>query len=107
MQIEKDVSNLTTVPFSSVQKIFSRFQDCICYNLQQSINNKEEYAEIDIYIGKLILKKEDNHIYYKFIPSPSFEKDVLITYQRGECPLIRRLEDTISDKISSAYKELL
>lgn len=106
-QIDKDLATLTTIPLASVQKILSKFQDCICYNVQQSLENINEYIDLDIAIGKLIIKLDEDKICYKFIPSKSFENDLLITINTGECPLIGKLENSVSEKITAAYKEFL
>ena len=103
--IDKDLSNLTTISVASIQKILSKFQDAICFNLQESLETINDFVELDIYIGKLIIRIEDNKIYYKFIPSPSFEEDIKSTIENNECPLIKKLENSITEKIKSAYKE--
>lgn len=104
-EISKDLASITTIPLASINKILSRYQDCICYNLQQELNNITEYVELDIYIGKLLIKLLDNKIYYKFIPSSSFEEDVKETINNNESPLVSKLEKLVTEKITNAYKE--
>ena len=104
-KIEFDISKLTTFPVVSIQKILSRYQDCICYNLQERLDKINEYVELDIYIGKLIIRQNEDKIEYKFIPSSSFESDIKNTILTGESPLVKKLETVVQDKITSAYKE--
>ena len=102
----KDLSTLTTVPLFSIEKLMSKFQDSICYTIQEELASNNNSMEIDIYIGKLFIEIIDDNIYYKFIPSKDFEADVMTTIKTGVCPLISKLEDSIQTKITRAYKEL-
>ena len=68
-RIEEDISKLSTIPLQEVQYIFDFMNDCICYNLQESLKNKEENIDIDIGIGTLILNICNDELSYKFIPS--------------------------------------
>ena len=106
-QIDKDLSTITTISLNSTQKFLDRFQDCICYSLQEQLKQNEEYIELDIYIGTLILVNRDDDIEFKFIPSNKFESDIISTYNNKECPLIHKLEDSLTTKIKAAYKEFL
>ena len=105
MNIVKDLSTVTTISPASTQKILSKFQDCLCYAIQEALANKETQIELDIYVGKLMVEIIGNNIQYKFIPSNSFATDVCNTVS-GICPMFDKVENSIQGKIMSAYKEL-
>ena len=105
MAINKDLSALTNISITSIDKILDRYQDVICYQLQENLLNNPDEITLDIFIGKLILYINKNEVTYKFIPSSKFEKDIISTINNNECPLIGRLEKTLTEKITTAYKE--
>lgn len=105
-QIEEDISKLSTIPLQEVQYIFNFIDDCICYNLQESLKNKEENIDIDIGIGTLILGIDDDMLKYKFIPSNKLENNIKYTLDNGHCPLIDKAEESLQTKILGVYKEL-
>lgn len=106
IKIEEDISKLTTIPLQEVQFIINFMSDCICYNLQESVKNKEENIDIDIGIGTLVLDIDNDELKYKFIPSNKLENDIKYTLINGHCPLIDKAEECLQAKILGAYKEL-
>ena len=107
MRIENDLSATTSIPISSIQKLLDRYQDILCYYLQSQLNTSNEYYELDIYIGTLLLKVVDNNLIYKFIPSTRFEKELVETLTTKESPLVTKLEQAVTDRIMDAYKEFI
>ena len=106
MNIVKDLSTVTTISPASTQKILSKFQDCLCYAIQEALADKETEIELDLYVGKLMIEIIEDEIQYKFVPSYSFEKDVFDTVSTGVCPMFSKVENSIQGKIMNAYKEL-
>lgn len=106
MNMITDLSAVTTISPASTQKILSKFQDCLCYAVQEALGNHETEIELDIYIGKLMIEVIDDVVQYKFVPSASFERDVSDTVISGVCPMFNRVENAIQGKIMGAYKEL-
>ncbi len=107
MKITEDVSKITGLPYSYLNRIMERIQDCICYNVQTDLKNCINICSVDINIGQLIIQIMDNEIKYKFIPSTGFEQDLIDTIQKGECPLISKLENNLSEKVLSTYQDLM
>lgn len=105
MKVVEDVSKLTTIPQQEVQCVVNAIKDCICYALQESIKNKEDYADIDIGIGALCLNITEDGVEYKFVPSKDLENDIIYTAQHDCCPLVHKIEESIRNKIVGAYKE--
>lgn len=105
MKLADDISKLTTIPIDEVEQILNCIKDCVCYNIQESIKNKEDFIDVDIGIGCLSLGVGEDTIEYKFIPSDSLEDDVKYTLKNGYCPLISKVENCIRNKIVGAYKE--
>lgn len=105
MKIADDISKLTTIPVEEVEYIINTINDCICYDLQESIKNKDEFIDIDIGIGTLCLDVKTDTIEYKFIPSTNLENNIKYTIDNNCCPLIKKLETSLRNKIYGAYKE--
>lgn len=107
MKITEDVSKLTGLPYSYLNRIFERVQDCICYKVQEDLKNCINICNIDINIGNLVIFIENDLIKYKFIPSQSFEEDLKQTLTTGESPLIYKLENNLSEKVLTTYQDLM
>ena len=105
MKIADDISKLTTIPIDEVEQILNCIKDCICYNIQESIKNKDDFIDVDVGIGSLSLGVAEDTIEYKFIPSNDLENDVKYTLENGCCPLISKIENSLRNKIVGAYKE--
>ena len=69
--------------------------------------SSNEVSEFDLEFGKLQILIESDTIRYKFVPSKEFESMLINTINSKESPLIKALEDTMTEKIISTYKELL
>lgn len=102
----QDLSILTTIPYNNVQKLFDMVGDIIAYDLQESIKNKESKVSIDIGIGVLNLTLDNDEIHYKFIPSNKFEQELIDVVTNGNLNLIDNIEQTISKRVMSTYKDL-
>lgn len=105
MKIANDISKLTTIPTDEVEKVISCMNDCICYNLQEGIKNKDDFLDVDIGIGNLTLSINNDTIEYKFIPSTTLEDNIKYTFEHNCCPLVEKLESSLRNKIFGAYKE--
>ena len=103
----QDLSTLTTIPYSNLQKLFSRLGTVIAYDVQESLKKGEQISALDIGFGTLNIKVTTDDVSYKFIPNSVFEKDIVDGVLRGELQLITDIEDSLRSKILSAYKDLL
>ena len=105
--ILNELSILTTIQEKQLTKLFDKLIYCINDDVCESLLNDEEVAEIDIYIGKLIIKKLDDRISYKFIPSEKLENSIKETVLNKKNLLIDTLETKTINKITDVYKDFI
>lgn len=103
----KELSTLTTLPASTLGSLVSIGIDAICYDVLENSNVGENVSEINIGIGTLSILVDDNQIRYKFLPSDKLESSLVSAVVSGENPLVRRIENKVREKLSTATKELL
>ena len=101
-----DLSILTTIPELSLKKLSDKCKFIICHDVQEACLNDEDEVTVDIGLGQLTIKIEDEGIRYRFIPNASFEESVTNTVLNGVSPLTCLIEDTLVNKIENTYKEL-
>lgn len=101
----QDLSVITTFPYHTLKGIFSKLEDVISYNFQESLLNSQDFCELDIGIGKLIIGV-DEEVKIKFIPSSSLENDIVQVLEGKECSLVSNVEESIKNRIIGAYKDL-
>ena len=63
--ILNDLSVLTTIPLTSLERLSNLSTACICHTVEDSIRDNEDVSIIDVGIGKLYIKLENNSILYK------------------------------------------
>lgn len=105
--INEDISILTTIPKYALDRISLLSKYCVCHYLEDTKLKKEEVTSIDIGLGELLIKEEQDTIRYKFIPARSLEKAIIETLKTGESPLINEAENIFIDRIIHTYKDLL
>ena len=101
-----DVSLLTTIPELSLKKLADKCKFVICHDVQEACLNNEDEVTVDVGLGQLTLKIEQDCVRYKFTPNASFEESVERTILTNTSPLTCLVEDTLVNKIENAYKEL-
>ena len=102
----EDLSSLSTIPFTALEQLKGKVEDIIAYGVFESNKNLEDCAHIDIGIGTLIVKIDNNRVYYKFKPSKTLEESIKRSINNGVPTLIERIEDSLSNKITKTYKDL-
>ena len=102
-----DLATLTTIPLASLERLSDLAMSCICHSVEESFIEGETITTIDIGIGKLGIKLENNTILYKFIPSIEFESNIKQTVLSGKSPLTLQVEATLKDKITKTYKDFI
>lgn len=103
----EDVSKLTTISVSSLKDLMTKFEMCITHSVLEAKLNNEDIAVIDIGIGKLSVKITDDELAYKFIPSSKLEASLITALQEKKSPVIDAVEDSLTERILSVYKDLL
>ena len=102
-----DINQLTTIPRTTLDRLVQLTNTDICHCVEEQLLKQETITDIDIGIGRLLIKLEGNEIFYKFIPSTQLEKNIITTIKTKESPLIQKAEKSLVDKIENVYKELI
>jgi len=102
----KDLSILTAIPYSSLQKVSSKIGDIICHDIKESYYQGENNLEVDLGIGKLTMLLINDNISYGFVPSLQLERKIIDSFDSSGDVLIEKLEQSLKNKIINSYKEL-
>ena len=105
--IIKDMSTLTTISEKSLHELMKKEEYCIVSAIFENMKNNEVLTELDIGIGKLLVKIENNSIKYKFIPSESLEHAIVNSYKQDKCVLVDNLNKSLVDRITNTYKDII
>ena len=105
--IIKDMSTLTTISEKSLHELMKKEEYCIVSAIFENMKNNEVLTELDIGIGKLLVKIENNSIKYKFIPSESLEHAIVNSYKHDKCVLVDKLNKSLVERITNTYKDIL
>lgn len=107
LNLIKDLSLITTIPESALNKLVDKAVWCICDSLQDTKLEEKNLTTIDIGIGKLLILDGEEDISYKFIPSQILEESIKSTLIDNKNPLKLTLEKTLIDKIMKTYKDII
>lgn len=102
-----DISALTGIPKLTLDKICEKGKLAIADSAVEQVMNKNPQTIIDIGIGTLYIKVEGCEIKYKFIPTKDLDNMICSAITSKSSPLVRKLDSTLNDRITSTYKELL
>ena len=103
----KDVSLLTDVSENTLKKFLNVSDYVIGHCIYESLCRKEDVVSIDIGVGQLDIKIDENKLHYRFIPSKDLEKLIIQTVTTNSSPMLTKLDNKLQEKIDRAYKELL
>lgn len=101
-----DLSVLTNVPETYVEKLLQKTTYVICEQIKEDLIADEEVSEIDLYIGKLYIKYSGEEIRYKFIPSETLQSAVQSTVNNKLNLLENKLNEALVKKFVQLYKDL-
>lgn len=102
-----DLSTITTIPKDVLIKLVKKAQICVSDSLvEQSLANQEIF-EIDISVGKILLKLYDDDLKFKFIPNDEFKQQCYNAIVNKENLLSKTVEKSLVTKITKVYKDLL
>lgn len=105
IDIIKNVSKITSIPYTNLQELINNLDMCISH---ESLSIEDDIVkEMDIGIGILKIKFEDDQLSYKFIPSSKLEKMIVQTVRTGQSPITRVCEEKITKRLLDTYKDLL
>lgn len=103
----EDLATLTTISQNALVSLNEKSYSCICHSVCESMIEGKPLTEIDLGIGILYIKCEEDQIKYKFIPSKKLEENVTFTVKNKVSPLVLEVETSLKDRIESTYKNLL
>ena len=102
----EDISNLSTVAITNLNKLTSLSEDVIGHAVLEAILNKDNMVEVDIGIGLLYILISEDEIKYKFIPSTKVQNSVELAVNKKKSKLIERVDEVLGRRIMNTYKDL-
>lgn len=106
--ILKDLAKLTTIPEFNLVKLCNLTSKCISHEIVEAIKTNNDYAEINIGIGTLLINIEDKtNIKFKFFPSTTLQNNIVNSLENNESELVLDVEELLKEKIMFTYKNLL
>lgn len=106
-KLVEDLATLTTISQNALVNLNEKSLACICHCVCENILEGNSLTEIDIGIGVLYIKCEEDKIKYKFIPSKKLEENVAFTVKNKTSPVLFEVESALKARIESTYKDLL
>lgn len=106
IDIINDTATLTTIPVNVLRRLSKKFEDAILYAVKESLLSGETITELDVGVGRLLIKVESDTIAYKFLPSATFEKQLVNTIEGKYLPIQTEVENGLKNKVMNVYKEL-
>ena len=103
----KDISTLTDVTETTLNKFTSVCTYCIGHAVHEADCLHEDITKVDIGFGELHIKVDEETIKYRFVPSKELEQTLVKTITKHTSPIITKLETNLQEKIDRTYKELL
>lgn len=103
----EDVSALTTIPVTGLNKLVEKTNWCICDCIEETQLSGEKLTEIDIGIGVLSVYADEAGIQYRFVPSKKLENAVRTTITTKKSPLVQQVEATLVQRILETYKSYI
>ena len=105
-----DVSNLTSVPVKTLEKLARKAIYSICDDVYENqLNSPDEIVEVDIGIGTLLVKVLDKEVKYRFKPNDLFAKSIrkMLENPDGYEPFASKLAiESLTKKFDEIYKDL-
>lgn len=107
INIIKDTAIITTIPEKSLKKLVDKVIYCINEAVVEARLTKQSLVELDVGIGTLLIKLEDESIRYKFVPGQKLEESVKNTFINKQNLLEDALDASLVNKLTNIYKDLL
>lgn len=99
----RDVCKICTLSKTNVDRLIEIGIKDICHCVY---DNPGEVVVLDIGIGKLSIGVEGEEVKYKFTPFPRLENTIKKAIQDKEDPLVDMIEDKLTNRLLSTYKDL-
>lgn len=106
-KIVEDIGVLTGIGYQSLYRLTELAEDSIAHTVYENVVEKNPISTIDIGVGILYIKCEEDQIKYKFVPSKQLEGMVTRAVENKTSPIMHDVDAMLKDKIEKAYKRLL
>jgi hypothetical protein len=106
INIIKDTSVLTTIPEKAIKKLLDRMVYSINEAVVEAKITNQDTIELDIGLGTLLIKFEDDSIQYRFVPGEKLEESVKNSFINQQNLLEDVLEASLKNKLTNIYKDL-
>ena len=106
MDIVQDISTLTTVQKSSIDRLCTQAVKCICYCICEALSKNEKDLCLDIGIGSLFINIGEDSVKYRFEPSMFMDNSIIDSVLSGKNPVIEDIESSLLNKVNTTYKDL-
>lgn len=106
INIVKDTAVLTTIPEKAIKKIVDKMIYSINEAVVEARISGETDIELEIGLGTLLIKLEDDSIKYKFIPGDKLEESVKNSFINKQNLLEDVLDASLVNKLTNIYKDL-
>lgn len=106
MDIVQDISTLTTVQKSSIDRLCTQAIKCVCYCICEALSKNEKDLCLDIGIGSLFINIGEDSVKYRFEPSMFMDNSIIDSVLSGKNPVIEDIESSLLNKVNTTYKDL-
>lgn len=107
MSIEKKLSDLTTVPLESFEKIKDYLETIHSHDIVTQLLADKTLLELEIFEGKIYLQLEDDTVKYKFVPNERFSELVLNSILNKDSKLLSKVTEKLKKSLITWRKDLL
>jgi len=105
--LSNDLAVITSTDKKLFDKLVQNANYCICDYLESMALNNENLCEIDIGIGTLKIKVNEDTVTYSFIPSAQLETNIINTLENQQNLLSVALDSTLVRRLNKLYDGLL
>ena len=102
-----NISTLTSINRKALDKLSNVTIYCINDAVEESRIQGEDITKVDIGIGQLWIKLEGDQVKFRFIPSAKLEESIVDTIVHKSNILEIVIENSLKDKVTNTYKDLI
>lgn len=108
IDVNQDLSTLTTIPKKTLDKLNDKVMYCICQTIQEDILDGKTVSEFNFFdLFTLYIKYETpGEIRYKIIPNENLEDNVTKTVKKKLNLFEDVLNTTLAKKFDEIYKNI-
>ena len=108
ISLVEDVSKLTTIPQKALSSLLEKFNYCIVDTIKEDKLAGKDISNIVIdKLGTISISYKDNQLKYRFVPSEELNDAIIKLLKEGLNSLEANLENSLINKITYLYKNLI